>query len=134
MIKTYLKPYLHNMIEAKQINTETGEVLHYMINNDPEIIKIQYPFSFSHTTVSEMGYNSPAEMILQLKKRKQLGEEIDHTAQEAAEINALLDLAKVRTEKGYNLFDIEDKLINIYGLSEDYTTQVLKQIKAKAIA
>lgn len=129
MIRTFLKPYLHRMIEAKQINTETGEVLHYMINNDPDITTIKYPFSFSKTTVYEMGYNSPAEMILQLKKRKQLGEEVDTTRQEAEEINALLDLARVRIEKEYHIYDIEEKLLEIYGLTEEFTFSTLDNIK-----
>ncbi len=130
MIKTYLKPYLNNtMTEAHQINTETGEVLHYMINNDPGITTIKYPFSFYKTSAFEMGYTSPAEMIKELKRRKQLGEEVDATRQEAEEINALLDLAKVRIEKSYHIYDIEEKLLEIYGLSEEFTFKTLDSIK-----
>ena len=129
MIKTYLKPYLnHTMTEAHQINTETGEVLHYMINNDPGITTIKYPFSFHKTSAFEMGYTSPAEMIKELKKRKQLGEEVQTDRQKADEISELLHLAKYRSEKGYNNFDIEDKLMNIYGLSEEYTGKILRYI------
>ena len=117
------------MTEAHQINTETGEVLHYMINNDPGITTIKYPFSFYKTSAFEMGYTSPAEMIKELKRRKQLGEEVDATRQEAEEINALLDLAKIRIEKSYHIYDIEEKLLKIYGLSEEFTFKTLDSIK-----
>ena len=117
------------MTEAHQINTETGEVLHYMINNDSGITTIKYPFSFYKTSAFEMGYTSPAEMIKELKRRKQLGEEVDATRQEAEEINALLDLAKVRIEKSYHIYDIEEKLLEIYGLSEEFTFKTLDSIK-----
>ena len=128
MIRTFLKPYSYKLIEAKQINTETGEVMQYFINNDPEVSQINFPFSFYQTTAAKMGYASPAEMIWSLKKRKQLGEEVEQDRQRAAEISELLHLAKYRSEKGYNNFDIEEKLINIYGLSEEYTGKILRYI------
>ena len=118
MIKTYLKPY-GTRTEAKKINTETGEILTYMINNDAEITGIRFPFSFFQTT---------AEIIAELKKRKQLGEEVQTDRQKADEISALLQLAKFRSEKELQLYDIEDKLINIYGLSEEYTGKILRYI------
>lgn len=128
MIRTFLKPYSCKLIEAKQINTETGEVTQYFINNDPEVSQINFPFSFYQTTAAKMGYTSPAEMIWSLKKRKQLGEEVNTDKQKAEEISALLHLAKFRHENNYNNFDIEDKLINIYGLSEEYTGKILRYI------
>lgn len=128
MIKTYLKAYANKTIEAKQINTETGEVLQYMINNNPEITGIKFPFSFYRTTSEKMGYNSPAAMIKELKKRNQLGEEVKTDRQKADEISALLELAKFRANKELNLFDIEEKLINIYGLSAEYTSKILRYI------
>ena len=127
MIKTYLKPY-GTRTEAKKINTETGEILTYMINNDAEITGIRFPFSFFQTTAEKWGYKSPAEMIAELKKRKQLGEEVQTDRQKADEISALLQLAKFRSEKELQLYDIEDKLINIYGLSEEYTGKILRYI------
>ena len=127
MIKTFLKPY-GTRTEAKRINTETGEILSYMINNDKEITGIRFPFSFYQTTAAKMGYNSPAEMILQLKKRQQLGEEVQPDRQKADEISALLQLAKYRSEKELHIYDIEDKLINIYGLSQEYTGKILRYI------
>lgn len=127
MIRTFLKPY-GTRIEAKRINTETGEIMIYMINNDSEITGIHFPFSFHQTTADDIGYQSPAEMIQSLKKRKQLGEEVQTDRQKADEISALLQLAKFRSEKELNIFDIEDKLINIYGLSEEYTGKILRYI------
>lgn len=129
MIKTYLKAYANKTIEAKQINTETGEVLQYMLNNNiSDITGIKFPFSFYRTTSAKMGYNSPAAMIKELKKRNQLGDEVQTDRQKAEEISALLELAKFRKDRNYNLFDIEDKLINIYGLSEEYTSKILRYI------
>lgn len=131
MIRTFLKPYSNKLIEAKQINTETGEVTQYFINNGlADTTTIKFPFSFYQTTAEKMGYTSPSAMIKELKKRKQLGEEVNTDRQKAEEINALLDLAKVRVEKGYNLYDIEDKLLNIYGLTEDFTFKTLDNITA----
>ena len=129
MIKTYLKPYSNKLIEAKQINTETGEVTQYFINNGlADTTTIKFPFSFYQTTAEKMGYTSPSAMIKELKKRKQLGEEVPTDRQKAEEISALLHLAKFRHENNYNNFDIEDKLINIYGLSEEYTGKILRYI------
>lgn len=127
MIKTYLKPY-GTRTEAKRINTETGEIMIYMINNDAEITGIRFPFSFYQTTAEKWGYKSPAEMIAELKRRKQLGEEVQTDKQKADEISALLQLAKFRSKKELHIYDIEDKLINIYGLSEEYTGKILRYI------
>jgi len=127
MIRTYIRPY-GSTREAYKINMETGEVLHYFINDNAKISNICYPFSFYHTSFSKMGYTSTANMIKELKRRKYLGVEVDTCRQTAEEISALLHLAKFRASKDFNLFDIEDKLINIYGLSEEYTSKILRYI------
>lgn len=126
MIKHYLYKASNNRYEAKKIDMETGNILHYMINNGQDNIEINFPFSFYEASAKEWGYESPAAMIKELKKRKILGEEVPHDRQKAAEISALLHLAKYRHDNGWKTLDISENLQKYYGLSKEYTEKILR--------
>lgn len=115
-------------IEAKEIDTDTGRVKLYQINDGLSNCGINFPFSEYETTTANMGYSSVADMIKELKKRNQLGKEVPHDKQVANEISSILQLAKFRHENGWNLADIPEKLQKHYGLSKEYVDKIIRYI------
>ena len=130
MIKHYISNRYNsgNEKEARIINTETGEFLHYFINDGAKNCGINFPFGFFATTTADMGYNSPSECEKELKRRGYLKQEVRHDRQRADEISALLALAKFRHDNGRKLANIPEILTTYYGLSEEYTKKILRNI------
>lgn len=126
MIRNFLTPYT-DKYEAKEIDMETGRVKLYFLNKGSENCGIDFPFGEYDTSISEMGYNSPKEFISGLKRRGILGEEVDHESQIKKEAEAYLKLAKFRTENGWKLLSIPEKLEKYYNVSAAQITEYIEK-------
>lgn len=115
MIRNFLKEIrTQDRTEAFEIDTNTGRVKIYQINNGSANCGIDFPFSEYDTTVYEMGYASPDECIKTLKKRGNLGKEVSHEEQAKAELNAYKKLLEWRRGNGWSLLDIPEKIAKYY--------------------
>ena len=106
-VKTFVKEYKnHGWNEIKVINTETGELTQYNVDD-----KIGFPFGAPYqTTVFEMGYTSVNECLKTLKDRNFLGYEVNHAEQKESERIGYINLGVERIKRAgrINTKDFED--------------------------